>query len=654
MGSCKFAHGTNRLRHVGDPIGGNTTTLIVINDTGSGTSGNTLTPAGATISWTSDATGITFTGPGVGSVFRYVNGDSDSYMSEVQSGMLIVSNRDPADQTIYRRITGYVDNNLDGVGFIFFNNPYTDMTAGDAFAAIYYDRGIDIVKPLESYCDGIACNQNAYKTEVITNNDGESQIVTFNDTKYIAPLIHQTNQSSLDSTTQAWANSSTIAFVDGTDTVRYWFDSLGQRNDDYEPTESTNSLYKDDIIHIQLSSSDPLYSALSERGFPNTAALTGGNDYIPIARVIGFIKVRRGNDYEYRYIARVNPKAYTWVDTENDANGNPLSKRVDWTKFNTSDYWVQKWSHKDGGNRITAGSNIGDKNTLINTFQANWAGSSSIEERYRKITSAITLTSAEASANFHNPNSIPISSGTNRQLPANSFVRRALIGGVRKLIYFNEFSEFQGAYSVYGKHFTGTTDNGLTVTNNFGNNAIQKTHTIINMQNQAFSDAKRLSTLATDDPFEYLQFRSKIYELCVGNSEVETVIPFVRFINPFATGSGVETRIQNTMNPLTVYTFANTTTNRELCCPPLDTSPPFDSSAIGLSTTVNEPDMSVAGGLNVRIITARHPVADIYTIPASVTTSNLDVDKKLRIDFSGSKYDLLIGDDIPQAVIDAN
>ena len=174
------------------------------------------------------------------------------------------------------------------------------------------------------------------------------------------------------------------------------------------------------------------------------------------------------------------------------------------------------------------------------------------------------------------------------------------------------------------------------------------------MQNQAFSDAKRLSTLATDDPFEYLQFRSKIYELCVGNSEVETVIPFVRFINPFATGSGVETRIQNTMNPLTVYTFANTTTNRELCCPPLDTSPPFDSSAIGLSTTVNEPDMSVAGGLNVRIITARHPVADIYTIPASVTTSNLDVDKKLRIDFSGSKYDLLIGDDIPQAVIDAN
>ena len=650
VGSCKFAHGTNRLRHVGDPLGSNTTTLIELTNTGTGTNGSVTTPAGATVSWTGDATGITFTGPGVGRVFRYNNGDNNSYMDEVQSGMVFVSNRDPGDQTIYRRIEGYVDSDNNGSGLIIFNNNYTDMTSGDAFAAIYYDRGIDIVKPLESYCNGIACNQNAYQTQVVTNSEGESQIVTFNDTKYIAPLIHQTNQSSLDSTTQAWANSSTIAFVDGTDTVRYWFDSLGQRNDDYEPTESTNSLYKDDIIHIQLSTSDPLYSALSERGFPNTAALTGGNDFIPIARVIGFIKVRRGSNYEYRFIARVNPKAYTWVDTET-VNGSTFSKQVDWTKFNTSDYWVQKWSHKDGGNRITAGSNIGDKNTLT-TFQSNWAASSSIEERYRKVTSAISLTPAEASTNFHNVNSIPVS-GSNRRLPANSFVRRALIGGVRKLIYFNEFSEFQGAYSVYGKHFTGTTDNGLTVTNSFGNNANQKTHTIINMQDQAFSDAKRMSNLASADPFEYLQFRSKIYELCVGNSEVEAIIPFVRFINPFGTG-GVETRIQNTMNPLTVYTFANTTTNRELCCPPLDTSPPFDSSAIGLSTTVNEPNMSVAGGLNVRVITARHPVADIYNIPSGVTTSNLTVDKKLRIDFSGSKYDLLIGNTIPQAVIDAN
>ena len=644
VGSCKFAHGNSRLRLVGDPIGGNTTTLATISDSNSGTNGS-ITSSGVTVTWASDATGITFTGPGIGRIFRYNNGDSDSYMDEVQSGMVFVSNRDPADQTTYRRIEGIVDNDGNGTGYILFNNNYTDMTGGDAFAAIYYDRGIDITKPLESYCNGIACNQNAYKTEVVTNNDGESQIVTFNDTKYIAPLIHQTNQSSLDSTTQAWANSSTIAFVDGTDTVRYWFDSLGQRNDDYEPTESTNSLYKDDVIHIQLSSTDPLTSAISEKGFTNTATQTGANDFIPIARIIGFIKVRRGANYEYRYIARVNPKAYTWVDTENDANGNPLSKQIDWTKFNTSDYWVQKWSHKDGGSRITAGSNIGDKSTLT-TFQSNWAASSSIEERYRKITSAISLTSAEASNNFHNPNSIPVS-GANRQLPANSFVRRALINGVRKLIYFNEFSEFQGAYSVYGKHYTGTTDNGLTVTNNFGNNDNQKTHTIINMQDQAFSDAKRTSNLASEDPFEFLQFRSKIYELCVGNSEVEAIIPFVRFINPFGTGTGVQTRIQNTMNPLTVYTFANTTTNRELCCPPLDTSPPFDSSAIGLSTTINEPDMSVAGGLNVRVITARHPVADIYEIPGNITTSQLNVNKKLRIDFSGTKYDLLIGDSIP-------
>ena len=43
-------------------------------------------------------------------------------------------------------------------------------------SVIYYDKGIDIVKPLEAYCSGITCNQNAYQTEVVTNDEGESQI----------------------------------------------------------------------------------------------------------------------------------------------------------------------------------------------------------------------------------------------------------------------------------------------------------------------------------------------------------------------------------------------------------------------------------------------------------------------------------------------
>jgi len=651
ISTCKFAHSNVQIYEVS--TGGTETLIRTYSNTAAIGSSGSSSVGGVNFTYTTDTNGITFTGPGVGLVFAYENGDNDSYMDGVSSGMVFVSNRDPSNQTVYRRVQGYIDTNDDGKGYIFFNNNYTDMTGGDAFAAIYYDKGIDIVKPLESYCNGIACNQNAYQTQVVTNDDGESEIVTFNDTKYIAPLLSQANDTSLDTTTQAWPGSSTITMAESaTDVVVHWFDRLNQRNDDYEPTESTNSLYKDDVVHIQLSSDDPIKSAISEKGFPNTAGLTGANDYIPIGRIIGYIKVRRGSNYEYRYIVRVNPKAYTWVDTENDSNGNPLSKKIDWTKFNTSDYWISKWSVKNGSSRISFAGNITGKTPLIN-YQNVWVGGSTgTAEQYCKVTSAIVLTSAEASTNFHNPNSIPVSGTTNRELPANSFIRRADIDGVKKLIYFSEFSEFQGAYSVYGKHYTGTDPaNGMNVTNNFSNDN-QKTHTIINLQNQKFNDAKRISL--SDDPFDYVQFRGKVYELSDGNSQVENIIPFVRFINPFGTGTDVQTRIQNTMNPLTVYTFTNNTTNRELCCPPLDTSPPFDSSPIGLSTTINEPDMSVAGGLNVRNISANHPVADIYDIPEGVTISDLDVDKKLRIDFGGAKYDLLIGDNIPQAVIDGN
>ena len=636
QGACKFAHGNTVVLTV-DDSGSTSQISSFTTSSGSVTSGSG-NGNGASFNYVTDGDGVTITGPGVGQIFRYktyVDG-----MDDVKSGMLIVSNQDSvqSNQTVYRRIIGYQDNNNDGEGFIYYNNPVDNLTSGDMLSVIYYDKGIDIVKPLEAYCSGITCNQNSYQTEVVTNAEGESQIVTFTNTKYIAPLIHESDQPSLDSSTNSYNNSDTFSFTDGSDTVRYWFDSLGQRNDDYEPTESTNSLYKDDVIHIQLSTTDPLYSAISERGFPNTAGLTGNNDYIPIARIIGFIKVKRGTSFTYHYIARVNPKAYTWLDTENDSNSNPLSKKIDWTKFNTSDYWVTKWSFKDGGSRIGSGSNITNKSGLT-SYKSSWAGSSSTTEEYRKVTGSFTVTDTEASDIFHNPNSIPVSgNGPSRVLPANSFVRRTITGGVRKLVYFNEFSEFQGAYSVYGK-------NPSTVTNNQGTDA-QRIQPIINMQNQQFSDARRTSTNVANDPYEYIQFRSKIYEVVVGNSQVESIIPFVRFAHPFAI-TGTENRIQNSMNALTVYTFANTTTNRELCCPPLDTSPPFDSSAIGLSTTINEPDMGVAGGLNVRILSARHPVADIYEIPSGITTTNLDVDKKLRIDFGGTKYDLLIGDNIP-------
>ena len=637
VGSCKYlVPSTVSVKLVNSSNEESGTTVAFVNPGQSGSSSSN----GVTITYSSDASGTTFTGEGIGQIFTY-----ETYpdgMDEVKPGMVFVSNRDPADQEYYTRILGYNDPNNDGIGLLFLNRALEDVTSGDRIGAIYYDKGIDIVKPLETYCNGIACNQNAYQTEVVVNDDDESEIVTFNNTNYIAPLIYTSNQSSFDSGHGGQSGSTSVQMqITTTDFATYWFDNLSGRNDDYEPLDgSTASYYRDDIVHISLRSTDPLNSAIEEKGFPNTATLIGSNDYIPIGRIVGYIKIRRNSNYQYHYIVKLNPKAYVWGDTDT-VDGNVKSKQIDWTKFNTSDYWVQRWSYKNRSNRISKGANVTNKTTLGNT-----AGSTG-SDQYYKVTSSITISSAEAISWFHNPNSIPANPGsTNRILPSNSYVRRTEIDGTTKLVYFNEFSEFQGAYSVYGKHYTGTTDTGLTVTDNIGNSNL-RIHPIINMQDQDFNPAKRTSTNVSNDPFEFLQFRSKIYELVKGNSQIESFIPFVRFVNPFATTSGVETRIQNSMNPLTVYTFTNTTTNRELCCPPLDTSPPFDSSAIGLSTTINEPDMGIDGGLNVRVISARHPVADIIEIPANISTTQLEVNKKLKIEFSGETYDLLIGDSIP-------
>ena len=637
IGTCSFVNTTTiAIRLITENNIDEGTTINFVNSGQSGTSSSN----GVTITYSSSGNITTFTGEGIGQIFTY-----ETYadgMDSVTPGMVFVSNRDPANQVYYVRVNGYNDPNNDGVGLIFLNRSLEDMTSGDRISAIYYDKGIDIVKPLESYCNGIACNQNAYQTEIVTNADNESSIVSFTDTKYIAPLIYDTNQTLFESNHVGQSGTTTVTLQNSaTDTVRYWFDNLSGRNEDYEPLDgSTASYYRDDVVHVSLRTTDNLNSAMSEQGFPNTAALTGSNDYIPIGRIVGAIRIRRNNNYQYNYIIKLNPKAYVWDDVV-DNDGNLQSKQIDWTKFNTSDYWVQRWSYKNKVNRIPKGANVTNKTTL-----GNVSGTGSDE--YYKVTSSITISSAEAISWFHNPNSIPSNTGsTNRVLPSDSYVRRTEISGTTKLVYFNEFSEFQGAYSVYGKHYTGTnSSNGLTVTNNI-TNADQKIHPIINMQNQDFSPAKRSSANVADDPFDFIQFRSKVYEIVVGNSQTESFIPFVRFVDPFATTSGVETRIQNSMNALTVYTFTNTTTNRELCCPPLDTSPPFDSSAIGLSTTINEPDMGIAGGLNVRVISARHPVADILEIPAGVTTSDLDVNRKLRINFKGVEYDLLIGDSIP-------
>jgi len=646
---------------------------VITASTAVGTSNN-FTSNGVTVTYTkTSATTLEVTGEGFGYVLRYKAGD----FSEVKKGMVFVSNRDSSTQTFYRRIEGIEDFNNDNAGYIYFNNPYTNLTSGNMFAAVYYDKGIDIVKPLESYCNGITCSQNNYQNETVTNEDGEQEVVTYPKTDYILPTVYESLQAWESgpefSVTNTYTESGVGSVWFGTN-WKWWFDRAADSsaNRDYVATPgnvadyaNAGRTFKDDIVHVQLTqdlinpaNTDALVSGLESAGYPGTSALTGPNDFIPIGRVIGYLRLGPVNGvYDYKFVVKLFKNSVTWADTYTNDIGTVINKKIDWTKFSSSQFSIRKWANHDA-NRGTTLVRVSDVTSSLN-LEAKllaWTTSTSTTSTYYQYTGNTTAYSASfgLDAYFHNIESIPTLENTldSRVITNGCWLREEIIDGVRKTIYFESFDQTQGPYSVYGKHYTGTNPStGMAVT--FTLTGGTEINNAVNLKEESISDIK-VGTSLPQDQYRYLQFRNEVYQLVPTTPTVEGIIPYVRVIDRFTTQPNTTGYLQNSTNQLSVYTLANTTTNRELCCPPLDTSPPFDSSPIGLATTINEPDMAVAGGLNVRILSAKHPVANILELPSGVTTSQLDVDKKLRIEFSGQQYDLLIGDDVPQAVKDAN
>ena len=157
------------------------------------------------------------------------------------------------------------------------------------------------------------------------------------------------------------------------------------------------------------------------------------------------------------------------------------------------------------------------------------------------------------------------------------------------------------------------------------------------------------------EQLRFMQYRDKVYEILPNPGSIENRFTGIRMINPNSqstytrpdgTTVPVETNLQNSTNALSVYTFTSTTDLKELCCPPLDTSPPFDSSEIGLSTTQSNPDMNIDGLVNIRSFSGNHPIDRILSI-VTATNSDLPVTEKIELLFGNEKYKLLIGDSIP-------
>lgn len=75
---------------------------------------------------------------------------------------------------------------------------------------------------------------------------------------------------------------------------------------------------------------------------------------------------------------------------------------------------------------------------------------------------------------------------------------------------------------------------------------------------------------------------------------------------PFASGTTISSIVGNTItlstgitkniNPGSNFTVTNSGGDRSLCCPPTDTSPPFNPTEEGLETTTSSPNLEIVGG----------------------------------------------------------
>ena len=86
------------------------------------------------------------------------------------------------------------------------------------------------------------------------------------------------------------------------------------------------------------------------------------------------------------------------------------------------------------------------------------------------------------------------------------------------------------------------------------------------------------------------------------------------------------------------FTVTNSGGDRQLCCPPTDTSPPFNPTEEGLNTTASEPNLKLNDG-NIKFdeFTATIDANKISTYSASDKSNN-------RLKFRGGDgvtYDLL-------------
>ena len=557
--------------------------------------------------------------------------------SEVKIGHVIVTPED-AGRSTYVRIVKVDYNSGAQTGTMILDTSLG--LAADKLVLVYYDRGIDITKPLQTFCTDTGCGQHAYSGETT-------------DTQYIA--IRATFNSGADGQLDNFFsnNQANVQTINNNSAQVQWL--LENNMGDVDENNYNNNIFNLSVVKVLWSSGLGARGSASEEGVTSVPTSTS----LPIGFIKGMVRLKgkiwdgtdAGNEYEYYYIVRLGDGWQSNVDKiavpesvpgAGDANG--LSRNVG---FNPRAFPGSIWNIQSYTLQINGGpanyTKAGDIANQTNLDSANSSGSNG----FWRVTTAFNI-SVGQQAYFENLDSFaPNSPGTTYRLEVGNYIRK--IGG--KFWWFNDFNDFQDVYSVWGN--IGGSNNPSGSGNTGISNGSGNVQQLIYLQEQ--QGPVKVTGSSLSDNFKYIHYRRKQYEIVPMNQNVENATNgHLRLINVNAnTSSLVNNILQNGTNKLSVFTFANTTDNRELCCPPLDTSPPFDSSPIGLSTTVLEPDMSIDGLVNVRSINGNHPDDKIHPITTtstpfdSTTINNAAVNKKFTVMFNGVKYDILLSDTNP-------
>ena len=689
-------------------------------------------------------------------------------IDEIDLGHVIVFKG--VNQTTYCRATRFekiADNEL----AIEFDDqmPYPVGGADGGLCAIYRDRGIDIIKPLETFCTGTGCAQNNYdattdkvKTKYILIDVDMSGTPADTDDRWNEssitgryrqntgdpedPYRKLLNRTGSKDRTTIPPNEFANIYQDS---VAYWCDGAAGLRDDWNMARQQGGTtaphlvahqqntfigckqYGGNTVFANLHNSG-LKTKLIEDGFDNFANYASSvrqsdqepNKMVAIGSLEGFIRVS-GNvwgdttstslNLKYYGVVRLADSISSWNDLEDDFLDDGVTKRCKFINlqeyesslFNIRYFYLSQ--HQDYtlarankyGNNVSGPnsngeiSNINGLTTLFNSWLNDSAyingNASFYVDRLIKITSDITLSAttnsgitltgnaASAASNdlemFYSTSyrsfvrNVGNGSDVEYVLPAGSFIKTFSING--KFLWYPVFDavsfweplySYPGANEIQAAQDPNVNQSTLldqgteTYTDNDGNlvtiNTPQKSINLFPADNIIISPAESPNTWSENPSrFRYMHYRNSKYEILPVDREVDQDIwKGLRILHENADNSAsgangaLAPYILNTTNKLSVYTFANTIIeSKELCCPPLDTSPPFDSSEIGLSTTILNPDFHVDGLVNVRSLTASHPEDKIFGIPGNVNNSQLPVDQKLEIVFGGVKYDLLIG-----------